>query len=477
MKRVSTTRRDVPRSAIRLVGLVSVVVVAVAMYVSVTAINGIPGVPTYDVSADVPNADQLIATDEVRIAGVRVGEVAKVTAVNRGPGGTPYAQLQLHLATSTGHLPVDTRASVQASSVLGATYLDLVPGTSRRRIPNGGTLTLRNGRSTVQLTDLLDIFNQSTANGIRSASAGLGDGFAGRGASLNGAIAALDSALPPLTSLSRVLASPATQLGRFISGYDAFSSALADAARPLAQVIPSGATTFAAINRRHHALTDAIAALPQTERDTTAALEAVRPALLKLAPFAQSLRHGAELLPTALTQIDTTASTGVRPAREIPGFAPRLTAAVQTLGHVATIPSTSEALNRLTQTTQALGTFLDVLGPAQLQCNIVSLFGVNFSGATTATSPGPAFANISVITLGGQLEELQHAAPSPNEHINYLPTENASECASGNEPISNGLVLSNPTGLSNTTRATKPPPGTLALARKAGLLTLPKADR
>ena len=64
-----------------LVGAVTVLVVIVAVFLAYNANNGLPFVSTYNLKAEVPNADALVKGNEVRIGGVRVGIVKSVVPV------------------------------------------------------------------------------------------------------------------------------------------------------------------------------------------------------------------------------------------------------------------------------------------------------------------------------------------------------------------------------------------------------------
>jgi hypothetical protein len=99
---------------------------------------------------------------------------------------------------------------------------------------------------------------------------------------------------------------------------------------------------------------------------------------------------------------------------------------------------------------------------------VFSLFGVG--------QQGPPVVPFSLTNIGAQGEILQQGKPSPNVDIDYVPTENATECASGNEPA-NGVsqLFNNPPGnLGHDHLTTTPPAASYALAQKAGLLTPPQ---
>ena len=56
-----------------MVGALTVMVVILAVFLAYNANTGLPFVPSYRLSAELPNADQLVPGNEVRIGGVRVG--------------------------------------------------------------------------------------------------------------------------------------------------------------------------------------------------------------------------------------------------------------------------------------------------------------------------------------------------------------------------------------------------------------------
>ena len=65
-----------------LVGAVTVLVVLVAVFLAYNANNGLPFVPTYKLSAELPNAGRRWCPgNDVRIGGVRVGQIKSVEPV------------------------------------------------------------------------------------------------------------------------------------------------------------------------------------------------------------------------------------------------------------------------------------------------------------------------------------------------------------------------------------------------------------
>ena len=133
-----------------LVGAVTVLVVIVAVFLAYNANNGLPFVSTYNLNAEVPNADALVKGNEVRIGGVRVGIVKSVVPVQLADGSVA-AKLSLSLDKNVEPLPVDSTMIIRPKSALGLKYLQIVPGNSsqglrRRRNDPGRRGPARTGR-------------------------------------------------------------------------------------------------------------------------------------------------------------------------------------------------------------------------------------------------------------------------------------------------------------------------------------------
>src|SRR5215211_2875594 len=90
-----------------LVGALTVLVVVVAVFLSYNANQGLPFVPTYGLSAELPNASQLVAGNEVRVGGFRVGVVDSISSKHQANGKT-YARIHMKLDKKIEPLPIDS---------------------------------------------------------------------------------------------------------------------------------------------------------------------------------------------------------------------------------------------------------------------------------------------------------------------------------------------------------------------------------
>jgi virulence factor Mce-like protein len=467
-----------------LLGVVALIVLGAIVYISYTANNGLPLLPTYKVSVDVPNADRMIRNNEVRIGGIRVGQVSSVKAMPGAPGEAPYTRIGLKLKPSAGPLPVDTHVKVRPASILGTTYVDLVPGRSTRTLHEGGTLPLRNAASTVELTDLLDIFNAETARNVQATLAETGVGVAGRGMAFNATIESVSRLLPPLQDVLATVAAPGARFAQFLRGFEGTVAALAPVSDQLAGIVSGGATTFTALAGERAALGDTIEKFPGTATAATIALTRLRPALDGLAGIAVRLEPGVADLPSTLPIINSTLLAGVRPLRQLPTFTKPLRGTLAALQRLGRDPNATGAFRKLGDLLDALRLTTEVLLPAQLQCNTTGVFAEAFASSFAALGAGDGPSVVSLTLTPGALgESLQNANLSPNIGVNYLSRSSRNECEAGNEPypytFANALtakpLLNNPPGFqANHTRLTSQDPRVREAARKAGLVDPPK---
>ena len=70
-----------------LIGAATMLVVIVAVFLAYNANSGLPFVPTYELKAELPNATSLVAGNEVRVGGTRVGAIDEIEPVRPATAG------------------------------------------------------------------------------------------------------------------------------------------------------------------------------------------------------------------------------------------------------------------------------------------------------------------------------------------------------------------------------------------------------
>ena len=94
-----------------------------------------------------------------RLAGVKVGEVAKITLDPQNFD----AIVTLRLAKSAGELPLDTSAAIYTSGLLGERYVGLTPGGDVEALHGGDQIMLT--QSAVVLEQLIGKYMFGGADG------------------------------------------------------------------------------------------------------------------------------------------------------------------------------------------------------------------------------------------------------------------------------------------------------------------------
>lgn len=466
-------RNGISLSKVRLLGACVLLLLGGVMYVSYTANDGLPFRPTTEVTVEVPNADRLARRDPVRIGGIRVGQVRDVQPSPPRAGRPPTALITLTLDRGSGRVPVDSRVKIRPASILGASYVDLRPGTSREPLGDGDVLPLEQASPTVQPTEIFDVFDRSTARAMRRGIDGIAGGTAGRGPDVNATILSTAQLLGPLSRVSRELAAPDTRLGPFVRAAAQFSGALRPVAGQFGAGTTAAARTLTALAAERRALGETIGAAPATLGELRRAMRAAAPAFEELAVAATEVRAATRTLPRAARRLDRLLVAAVRPLRQVPDVGRQLDPALLAVGRISRRPSTSGVLRRGSEALRELDSILEVLTPAQVHCNVASIWAQNFAAGFGGLGfgDGPGIATVGVSHIGASGESLQNAAPSPDVAINNEPNMNADECEAGNEPYDGRQSIGNPSGLqAKTTLTTRPPAAARERAARAGLL-------
>src|SRR3977135_1984515 len=143
-----------------LIGAVTTLIVVVAVFLPYNANNGLPFVPTYNIKVALPNASGLQKSNQVKIAGTRVGVIDSTSALEDPRTGRLYAVAKLKLEKKLESLPADTRAVVQSVSAIGLKYLELEKGTSSQTLKPGSTIPVAQTREPVDIDQFFNMFDK-----------------------------------------------------------------------------------------------------------------------------------------------------------------------------------------------------------------------------------------------------------------------------------------------------------------------------
>jgi ABC-type transporter Mla subunit MlaD len=479
---MSPQRDRSPLGSPILIGALTVLAVIVAVFLAYNANSGLPFVPSYTLHVQVADASELTHGAEVHMGGALVGFVDSVQPA-RAANGQPIAVLGLKLNKSIGRLPVDSTFTIRLKGSIGQKYLAVGLGSAGRHYADGATVSLRQTAATVDLDQLLSMFDPATRAGVVASTVGFSNGLAGRGVAVNDAIGAFVPLVTDLAPVARNLASPRTDLGGFLRGLEAFSGALAPVARTQANLFVALDGTFRAF------ASVSVPFLQQTISDTPPSFAAViadtpviRPFLTDTASLFAQLRPGFATLPASAPALANAFAAG---ARTLPGTAAldrRLVSLAQHLESYGQTPAVQQGLDRLTLTLASLRAPLEFLTPVQSSCNYVTLFLRNAASLLSESTTSGTSLRFSLVAiddvLGGESVPSSRPYTTPVTdpsaqhgplHVNPYPNSDSpgqtAECEAGNEPYSGaaadiGNVPGNQGLKTETTVAPKPKPKT-----------------
>jgi virulence factor Mce-like protein len=442
-----------------MVGAITVLIVIVAVFLAYNANTGLPFVPTYRITAQVPNANQLVPSNEVRIGGVRVGLVETVAPVQQEDGSTT-ARLDLKLDDNVRELPEDSTVVVRSRSSLGLKYLEIKKGTSEESIPEGGTMSLSQAKpEPVELDQILNTFNEPTRLAVQRNLAEFGNAIAARGPDLNEAIGKLGPVLTRLQPVARILADPGTRLGRFFTALRDTAAEVAPVAETQARMFVVLNTTFGALaNVARPFIQETISRTPPTFDTAIRTMPRIRPFLRNTAGLFADLGPGARALRRTAPDLAEAAIVGVPALLEAPGFNRQLPPTAASLRRFNDDPAVRAGIDQLTTFTDELSPTLRFITPAQSVCFYGSLLFSNLSdagrlgnalgnwqrfivlsGPGAPTSPNNEGLPSSGIASGG--------GPNPANFLHVNPYPNTAspgqtrECEAGREPYEQGRVV------------------------------------
>lgn len=216
------------------------VVLALLAGIALVALRAQSGVPLRDyktMHVTVPAVGNLRAHDQVRIAGARVGQVRGVKIAASG-----HARVELQLEPDAPALPSDTRVAVRAAGLLGARYIELVPGESNDALAEGSTIRGGKDALTFGVPEMLDTFDAETRGGLRSMLGEFGTGMLGRGEQLNHAIHVASGAQRPFQALAEEILARPGAARRFFPSLDQWATAMAASGEDLSRMFSPMAT-------------------------------------------------------------------------------------------------------------------------------------------------------------------------------------------------------------------------------------------
>ena len=309
------------------------------------------GAQGYRVSVSFPNAQDLATQADVRIAGVTIG---KVVSTRLDPkGNRTLATLQLQ----TKYAPIrrDTRAILRTKTILGETYVQLIPGSPNAPpVADGGTLPRGQVESDVQLSDIYNAFDPTTRHAFQVWQQQLAKAIGSNDQNLNDVLGNLPSFAADATDILQVLDVQHQAVVSLVQNGGTVFGALGQNQTALRNLITSAETTFATTAANNNKLAQTFEVFPTFLNETKATMAKLQTFSVNTDPLIKELDPVAQQLKPTLRSVDQ--------------LSPPLRHLFTNLGPLITVsqtglPAVRNILTGLTPTLGALGTFLEQLNP------------------------------------------------------------------------------------------------------------------
>jgi virulence factor Mce-like protein len=356
-----------------LIGAVTTLIVVVAVFLSYNANNGLPFVPTYDLKVELPEASGLQKSNQVRIAGTRVGIVNSLSAYQDPRTGRLTAIADLKLEKKVEPLPADTRAIVQSVSAIGLKYLELEKGTSHQVLKAGQAIPYNHTTEPVNIDELFNMFDKPTRTAIKVNTTNFGDGLAGRGLGLNNTISELRPLVTNAVPVLHNLAQPATGLRELFIALDRVAGQSAPVAEAQANYYTDLDIFFTAFASVRTSLEAATEGGPASLEQATHSLPYEAPFLEKSTEFMHLLRPSAAALRTVAPPLGHAFAEGAVNFRAATDLNSKLAESSQALREFAQNPVVALALEDFAQTLNTGNPLLAGIAPEQAMCNYFTL--------------------------------------------------------------------------------------------------------
>lgn len=281
------------------IAAIVVLVLAVTVSFSINEITGFLGGSSY--SAQFRDAAQLNPGTEVRVAGVKVGEVTEVELEGLG-SPEPHVRVDFRIDGDVS-LGTETGATVQLKTLLGQRYVALTPAGGEGMEP-GDTIPLARTATPLDVVDavngLADTFGEIDTEALAKAMSTLTD-------TLEETPEGFNASIDGLSRLSETIASRDEELRELLAHAATVTTALAERDDEFVQLVEDGNRLLEEVRNRKDAIHELLVAtgalseeLEGLVADNKAQLE---PALENLHGVTQLLLDNRENLEATLTNM------------------------------------------------------------------------------------------------------------------------------------------------------------------------------
>jgi hypothetical protein len=298
------------------------------------------------------------------------------------------------------------------------------------------------------------MFDKKTRDSAQANLDGFGTAFAGRGESINTAIGAFRPLLRDVVPVMQNLASPQTQLERFIHELGDTAAITAPAAETQASLFDNLDTTMGALDTvAKPFIQDSITKGAPALQSGIDNFPKQRPFIINSTGLMHELQPGVKALRTAAPALSDALGAGIKVLPKTPPLNRRTASLLEELQRFSEDPLVPRGITATTAAVKALKPTLDYLAPTQTVCNYATLWFRNISSLLSEGDRNGTWQRFIIITTPqgpnneGSPSSGPANGPSTDNHVHINPYPNTAapgqprECEAGNEPYLQGKTI------------------------------------
>lgn len=278
--------------------------------------------------AQFDDAGSLEVGNDVRVDGVRVGEITDIALSGDD------ALIEMELAPEVLPLREDVSLTIKPINILGETYVAVDPGSDESPVlADDAVVPVERTSSAVDLQDVLDTFDDPTSVALAALVTTLGEGLRDGGGNVADVIRALAPTMADLDGLGRILDEQNDVLARLVENADPVAASLtADDGRKLDALVERARSVLRTLGDNRAAVEETVAELPAALREARTTLASLSDVARSVGPTVRRARPVTRDLGDISREIDDF-SRSADPALE--AFGPLLGEAERLLCRVA----------------------------------------------------------------------------------------------------------------------------------------------
>jgi phospholipid/cholesterol/gamma-HCH transport system substrate-binding protein len=248
----------------------------------------------YQITIAFPRALALAEQSDVRISGVEVGHVVGLKVNKEG-----RTAAKLEIDSKYAPIRANMHAILRQKTLLGETYVQLIPQGPARALPDGGRLPNSQVEPSVTLDAILSLLTPKTRDDFKIWMQSLAEGITGRGEQINADIASIEPFIQHANQLTSLLADQEGALTELIKNTGEVFDALGERDHQYQGLLVNGEKTLHVLAANSASWADIWRVLPPFEHNQVVALKELDKFAATANPVFEQL-HPAEVQLSAL---------------------------------------------------------------------------------------------------------------------------------------------------------------------------------